>query len=72
MACNTFLSEMNVTNGGVVERSDLIAFNWSQTPIILVEMGFLSNPKEASNLARDDYQSKLALALADGIASAVH
>jgi N-acetylmuramoyl-L-alanine amidase len=68
---NTFLSEMGLHNGGLNSRSDLIGFNWSQTPVILVEMGFLSNPTEALKLTQDDYQNRLAKALADGIAKAV-
>ena len=36
-------------------------------PAILVECGFLSNPDEEKKLASDEYQSKLAWAIASAI-----
>ena len=38
-----------------------------EIPIALVECGFLSNEQEASKLQQDDYQSKLAWGIYDGI-----
>ena len=35
--------------------------------INIVECGFLTNPDEAGLLQKDDYQQKVALAIADGI-----
>ena len=49
---------------GVVERSDLTGFNWADVPVVLVETGFLSNPREASLLRSAAYQQRLAGALA--------
>ena len=39
-----------------------------QTPAVLVECGFLSNPDEAARLGTDDYQRQVALAIFTGIA----
>ena len=36
-------------------------------PAILVECGFLSNPSEEKKLQEDDYQARLAWAIADAI-----
>ena len=52
---------------GVVTRSDLSGFNWSNVPTVLVEMGFMSNAAEDRALNTDAYQDKLARGLADGI-----
>jgi N-acetylmuramoyl-L-alanine amidase len=49
---------------GVVERSDLTGFNWADVPVVLVETGFLSNPREAALLRSPAYQQRLAAALA--------
>ncbi len=38
-----------------------------EIPIALVECGFLSNPEEANLLIQDEYQSKLAWGIYDGI-----
>ena len=39
----------------------------SKVPAVLVECGFLSNPKEAQLLKTTEYQDKMALAIFDGI-----
>ena len=49
---------------GVVERSDLTGFNWADVPAVLVETGFMSNPREAGLLRSTRYQQTIAGALA--------
>lgn len=51
---------------GVVERSDLTGFNWADVPVVLVETGFRSNPRERSLLRSAAYQQRIAGALARG------
>jgi N-acetylmuramoyl-L-alanine amidase len=53
-------------NLGVVERADLTGFNWADVPVVLVETGFMSNPREAGLLRSAGYQQKVARALAGG------
>jgi N-acetylmuramoyl-L-alanine amidase len=48
---------------GVVERSDLIGFNWADVPVVLVETGFMTNPRERRLLESAGYQAKVAGAL---------
>ncbi len=31
---------------GIEERSDFTGFNWADVPVILVELGFMTNPVE--------------------------
>ncbi|MDF2885603.1 MAG: N-acetylmuramoyl-L-alanine amidase [Clostridiaceae bacterium] len=64
---NTVTKEVGMKNRGVVQRNDMTAFNWSKVPVVLVEIGFLSNAEEDRLLSTDQYQNKIALALADGI-----
>jgi N-acetylmuramoyl-L-alanine amidase len=49
---------------GVVERSDLTGFNWADVPVVLVETGFMTNPREAALLRSSAYQRRIARALA--------
>lgn len=51
---------------GLVERSDLTGFNWSEVPVVLVEMGFLSNPEEDKKLSTEKYRKRVADGIADG------
>lgn len=57
----------NGVNRGLVERSDLTGFNWSKVPIVLLEMGFMTNSEEDILLETDEYQLKIAQGLANGI-----
>jgi N-acetylmuramoyl-L-alanine amidase len=45
----------------------LEVLNENHSPSVLVEVGFLSNPQEAANLATRAYQEKLAATIAGGI-----
>ncbi len=40
----------------------------TEMPSVIVEMGFISNPREAQQLSEDQYQSRLAYAVFSGIA----
>ena len=51
---------------GLQERSDFTGFNWSDVPVILVEMGFMSNPTEDRLLATAAYQRRAAVGLCRG------
>ncbi|KJR44739.1 N-acetylmuramoyl-L-alanine amidase [Desulfosporosinus sp. I2] len=68
---NLLTSEVGMKNRGLAPHSDMTGFNWSKVPVILVEMGFLSNPDEDRKLSDANYQAKLASALANGIAEAL-
>jgi N-acetylmuramoyl-L-alanine amidase len=54
---------------GLVRRSDLTGFNWSNVPTVLVETGFMSNPTERRALQSSAYQWKVARGLTAGVAS---
>lgn len=52
---------------GLSRRSDLTGFNWSDVPAILVEVGFLTNPREDRLLTSRAYQRRAATGMANGI-----
>jgi N-acetylmuramoyl-L-alanine amidase len=63
---------VSVTRGrnlGLVRRSDLTGFNWSNVPSILVETGFMTNPAERRLLQSSSYQWKVARGLTNGVAA---
>lgn len=51
---------------GLQERSDFTGFNWSDVPVILAEMGFMTNPTEDRLLGTAAYQRRAALGLCRG------
>jgi N-acetylmuramoyl-L-alanine amidase len=56
---------------GTVARSDLTGFNWSDVPVVLAEVGFLSNPREDRLLSTRAYRRRAARGLAQGITRTV-
>ncbi|MEF9951083.1 MAG: N-acetylmuramoyl-L-alanine amidase [Clostridium sp.] len=52
---------------GLMPRSDMTGFNHSIVPTIIVEMGFMSNPKEDELMASDEYQKKIVNGIYNGI-----
>jgi len=51
---------------GLRERSDFTGFNWADVPVILVEMGFMTNRTDDRLLARQAYQRRAAVGLCRG------
>ena len=51
---------------GLQEHTDFTGFNWSNVPVILVEMGFMTNPTEDKLLATAAYRQRAAVGLCRG------
>ena len=51
---------------GLQERTDFTGFNWSDVPVILVELGFMTNPAEDRLLATARYRQGAAVGLCRG------
>ena len=56
----------NVHDGGVREGPFWVLIG-AQMPSVLVEVGFITHPREARRLVNSTYQSKLAIGMANGI-----
>lgn len=54
-------------NRGISERSDMTGFNWSEVPVILLEMGFMTNEEEDRLLSTDEYQDKIVSGIVNGL-----
>lgn len=52
---------------GVIERNDLAGFNWSNVPVILLELGYLTNPIEDRLLNDNEFQFQIVKAITEGI-----
>jgi len=51
-------------NLGLTPRSDLTGFNWANVPAVLVETGFMTNPRERRLLQSSAYEWKVARGIA--------
>ena len=54
-------------NKGIIERPDMTGFNWSGVPVVLLEMGFMTNPEEEAKLVTDEYQQKIISGILSGL-----
>jgi N-acetylmuramoyl-L-alanine amidase len=69
-AANLVLAELvgslGFPNRGISEHTDFTGFNWSNVPVILVELGFMTNPTEDLALATPQTRAAAARGLCRG------
>ena len=61
------VGSLHFPNRGLDARSDITGFNWANVPVILPELGFLTNAGEDRMLASKAGQQKAAVGLCRGI-----
>ncbi|MBQ1399049.1 MAG: N-acetylmuramoyl-L-alanine amidase [Lachnospiraceae bacterium] len=64
---NHYCAATGFSSRGVVARDDLTGTNWSEIPVTLIEMGFMSNPDEDSLMNDPGMQDRMAQGICDGI-----
>src|SRR3954452_4888334 len=52
---------------GIVRRSDITGFNWADVPVVLTEVGFLTNPSEDRRLSSARGERRAARGLERGV-----
>jgi len=61
------VGSLGFPNRGLDARSDITGFNWADVPVILPELGFLTNASEDRVLASSAGQQKAAVGMCRGI-----
>lgn len=61
------LKQTKAKSRGTVNSTDLTGFNWSKVPVVLLEMGFMTNPQEDRLMNTDAYQNKIAEGIVTGV-----
>lgn len=64
---SSYCKETKIKNRGAVVRDDLTGNNYSKVPTIVLEMGFMSNPKEDKNMQKSSTQKKMVRGIVSGI-----
>lgn len=70
----TFREYLDAANDREVKTIDdgLYLFKDTKQPALLIECGFLSNEKDAANLANGEYQKKVAVAILSGLLECIN
>jgi len=69
MALNELIPATGANDRGLDARRDMTGFNWSDVPVFLPELGFMTNAAEDALLATAGYQDKIVQALTRAILS---
>jgi N-acetylmuramoyl-L-alanine amidase len=67
LALDELIEATGAYNRGLSARSDLSGFNWSDVPVILPEIGLMTNTAEDRLLATDAYEDKIVQGLTGAI-----
>lgn len=63
----SYIKATGFNNRGVVSRNDLVGFNFTKVPCILIEMGFMTNADDDRLMSDKNFQQKMVKGMADGI-----
>lgn len=64
---NAYCAATGMKNLGIVTRDDLSGMNWSEVPITMLEMGFMSNVMDDEYMSSPHGQRAMAEGIADGV-----
>ncbi len=64
---SAYCKKTGIRNRGCIVRNDLTGTNWSEIPVTLIEMGFMSNPSEDRKMQNSKFQKKMATGIANGV-----
>lgn len=64
---DAYCSVTSAKNRGLSARDDLTGTNWSEIPVTVLEMGFMTNKQEDKKMQTSEYQDKMVQGICDGI-----
>lgn len=59
--------QLDIHQPGLFYRDDMSGFNWSKVPVVLLEIGFMTNLEEDRLLSDPDYLDRVMTLSADGV-----
>ena len=64
-----YCAATGMADQGVQSNDTMTGINWSKIPVMILEMGFMSNKQDDLNMADEAYRAKMVTGIADGIDS---
>lgn len=64
---DAYCDATGMRNQGVVSSDTMTGINWSTVPVTILEMGYMTNPSDDTNMEDEAYQEQMIQGIADGI-----
>ncbi len=64
---DAYVAETGISKEYVWETDTMSGINWSQVPVTILEMGYMSNPSEDEKMQDPDFQKIMVTGIANGI-----
>lgn len=64
---DAYVAETGISKEYVWETDTMSGINWSQVPVTILEMGYMSNPAEDEKMQDSDFQKVMVTGIANGI-----
>ncbi len=64
---NEYCKATGINNRGVFNNNTMTGMNWSEVPVIILEVGYMSNPEEDRLLQQESVQNNMVQGIANGI-----
>ncbi|MBO4375158.1 MAG: N-acetylmuramoyl-L-alanine amidase [Lachnospiraceae bacterium] len=64
---NSYCAKTGMKNRGMQLNDGMTGLNWSQVPVTIIEMGFMTNPSDDQLMETESFQQSAAEGIADGI-----
>lgn len=64
---DAYCNATSMDNKGIMFSDTMTGINWSTVPVTILEMGFMTNPADDTNMQDEKYQQKMVQGIADGI-----
>lgn len=58
---------ISIESDGIISRNDLTGFNWSTTPVVLLEMGYMSNKQDDKIMNTKEFKTSVVEAVSESL-----
>lgn len=62
-----YIKSTGLADRGTVERNDLVGFNFTTVPCVLLELGFMTNPEDDRKMSDKKFQEKMVDGITNGM-----
>lgn len=64
---DAYCESTGMTNQGIETTDTMTGINWSEIPVMILEMGYMTNENDDTNMQDSDYQKKMVEGIVNGI-----